>query len=216
MHLGTGHSRAFLWSDGKDIFSTLKAAQPTWHRRGSFHFADNAALMPIWGCHSAFAGWTPSPLHHQAVKMLISVHVRYYRTTKALIPLHPVFSREENGGKKSGNMKLCHINMVGFIAMCAGQDTKGPSMKDLVLLIPVYIWPPKSSQPPLSLLKDKPTTTSSSNWAPWPCWWCGWGRLPKASTTAKWWRLHKHPSTDNWRITPAWCFFKKKWHFLLQ
>lgn len=108
---------------------------------------------------SAFAGWTLMPLHCQAVLMLILVHVRYHGAAKALMPLHPVFSRDGNRGENSGNVKFHHMSMVGFIAMCSEERTcRGPSRKDSVLLVPLYIWPPKYSQHPSSLLKDKPTT----------------------------------------------------------
>lgn len=174
-----GHSRAFWCSDRKDVvFSTFKAAKSTRHRRGSFNFADNTASMSSWGSQSVFAGWTLSPLHRQAVLMLISVHVRYHGAAKALIPLHPAFSREENEGENSGNMwKPTTWAWLDLLQCAQGRRTcGGPSRKDSVLLMPLYIWPPKYSQPPTSLLKDKPTTMSSSSWVPWSCWRCGWVR----------------------------------------
>lgn len=82
----------------------------------------------------------------------------------------------------------------------------------------LYIFghPNTHSTLPLYSRTSPPPCMSSSSWVPWSCQWCGWVRLPKASTKAKQWRLHACTSIDNWRITPVWCFFRKKWHFFLQ
>lgn len=116
--------------------------------------------MSSWGSRSAFAGWTLMPLHCQAVLMLILVHVRYHGAAKALMPLHPVFSRDGNRGENSGNMWNSTTWAWLDLLQCAQRrrTCRGPSRKDSVLLVLLYIWPPKYSQHPSSLLKDKPTT----------------------------------------------------------
>lgn len=62
--------------------------------------------------------------------MLISVHVRYHRTVKGLIPLHLVFLREENGAENSGNVKFHHMSMVGFIATCSAEKDMRRSQQE--------------------------------------------------------------------------------------
>lgn len=115
-----GHFGEVIEKDG--VFSTFKASQPTQHRRGSFHFADNIASMSSWKSHSAFAGWTLTPLYCQAVLMLISVHIRYHGGSGSPHPLTPCVSKGIKRRRKfRKRLKFHHMSMVGFIAMCSGE-----------------------------------------------------------------------------------------------
>lgn len=104
-----GHPGALWWRDGKDnVSSTLKAAQPPGHWRGSCHFPDNAAAMTSWGAHSAFAEhWL---LWANAQGMA--------DTTGQPEPSapHTCASREENGGENTGKGKFLYMSTAGFTA----------------------------------------------------------------------------------------------------